>query len=244
MRILAVSDLHYTLPQFDWLIKNAPGHDVLIIAGDLLDIASALDLDSQILVIQQYLNLLGALLPVLVTSGNHDGDQKTPAGEFVARWLKPGIAPGITVDGQNADFGSLRFTLCPWWDGPETRSLMDEHLSQSRPSEGHDWVWIHHAPPLGCRTAWTGKKDAGDEHLLGLIRQWRPAAVLAGHIHNAPFRTDGSWSNRLGSTWIFNPGRQIGPVPTHLVFDWPARAVTYSSLEGIHTLNLRDGTST
>ena len=38
MRCLVVADLHYSLPQFDWLLAAAPEFDVVIFAGDALDI--------------------------------------------------------------------------------------------------------------------------------------------------------------------------------------------------------------
>ncbi len=230
VRILAVNDLHYALPQFDWLLKQAAGYDAVVIAGDLLDIAAHADLDTQILVVSQYLARLAAERPLLVSSGNHDGDDKTASGEYVARWLKPSLGARLSVDGQNADFTALRATVCAWWDGPETRAIMNRHLEASRPEPGRDWLWIHHAPPLQSPTAWTGKKDAGDAHVRELILRWQPAAVLSGHIHNAPFHAQGAWADRIGATWVFNPGRQIGPVPAHLVLDWTAGTAAYSSM--------------
>jgi hypothetical protein len=35
-------------------------------------------------------------------------------------------------------------------------------------------------------------------------------------VHNAPFYPEGSWIDRIGDTWVFNPGREPGPIPTHL----------------------------
>ena len=40
MRILAVSDLHYRLPHWDWLVEAAGRVDVVAIAGDLADVVS------------------------------------------------------------------------------------------------------------------------------------------------------------------------------------------------------------
>ena len=37
MRCLVVADLHYSLPQFDWLLSAAPQFDLVIFAGDALD---------------------------------------------------------------------------------------------------------------------------------------------------------------------------------------------------------------
>ncbi|GLR95622.1 putative phosphodiesterase [Bradyrhizobium liaoningense] len=43
MRCLVVADLHYSLPQLDWLVSAAPQFDLLIFAGDALDIGSIVD---------------------------------------------------------------------------------------------------------------------------------------------------------------------------------------------------------
>jgi predicted phosphodiesterase len=44
MKILIASDLHYRLKQFDWLASQANHCDAIIIAGDMLDISSYMDL--------------------------------------------------------------------------------------------------------------------------------------------------------------------------------------------------------
>jgi Icc-related predicted phosphoesterase len=34
-------------------------------------------------------------------------------------------------------------------------------------------------------------------------------------VHNAPFYPEGSWIDRIGDTWVFNPGREPGRfIPT------------------------------
>ena len=53
MKMLFVADLHYGLKQFDWLIANASAFDVVGIGGDLLDLGSSLDLDTQIVVVEK-----------------------------------------------------------------------------------------------------------------------------------------------------------------------------------------------
>ncbi len=42
----------------------------------------------------------------------------------------------------------------------------------------------------------------------------------------------GSWIDRLGKTWVFNPGKQIGPAPTHIALDLDAMSAEWISLEG------------
>ncbi|MBX9746545.1 MAG: metallophosphoesterase, partial [Hyphomonadaceae bacterium] len=61
MRCLVVADLHYSLPQFDWLLSVAPQFDVVIFAGDALDIGSSVDFRAQIMVVRKYLSLMAGV---------------------------------------------------------------------------------------------------------------------------------------------------------------------------------------
>ena len=47
MRLLAVADLHYSLPQFDWVLEIAADFDVVVLAGDHLELASIVDRRAQ-----------------------------------------------------------------------------------------------------------------------------------------------------------------------------------------------------
>ena len=60
MQALIVADLHYNLRQFDWLLRVAGDYDLVIVAGDLLDLAGHADLDTQIVVVTKYLARLGS----------------------------------------------------------------------------------------------------------------------------------------------------------------------------------------
>jgi len=66
MRCLVVADLHYSLPQFDWLLGAAPQFDVVIFAGDALDIGSTVDFRAQIVVVKKYLARLAGLTRVIL----------------------------------------------------------------------------------------------------------------------------------------------------------------------------------
>src|SRR6267143_1479217 len=87
MRCLVVADLHYSLPQFDWLLSAAPQFDLVIFAGDALDVGSSVDFRAQIVVVKKYLSLLSGLTRVILCSGNHDLDERNPEGEKIARWI-------------------------------------------------------------------------------------------------------------------------------------------------------------
>jgi len=54
--------------------------------------------------------------------------------------------------------------------------------------------------------------------------------VLCGHVHQSPFASSGAWIDRIGSTLVFNAGRQIGPVPARIDLDTDAGRARWVSL--------------
>jgi Icc-related predicted phosphoesterase len=236
MKILAVSDLHFGLNQFDWVVQRAARYDVVIIAGDLLDIAGHLDLDDQITVVAKYLRKVSEQTRLLVCSGNHDGDVKNAQDEYVARWLQRVRATGLVVDGGSVAVGERLLSVCPWWDGPATHEAMLKFLHAEHAKQPKTWLWVHHAPPDGFGVSWTGKVHAGDSSLVDTIKELRPDYVFSGHIHNSPFSAGGAWVSRIGPTLIFNAGRQMGAPPAFIELDLEQRTARWDSQAGVEEI--------
>lgn len=241
MKCLLVSDLHYAIKQFDWVHHAAVEFDVIVIAGDHLDISSAVALDAQIVVILKYVQRLNSKARLLVSSGNHDLNAANSDGEKIARWMARVRMLGVATDGDAVpvEDGTL-FTVCPWWDGPNTRALVDRQLAADAAKPKSRWIWVYHAPPDNSPVSWVGSKHIGDTDLVAWIEQHQPDMVLTGHIHQSPFRAGGSWVDRIGHTWVFNAGRQIGPVPTHVIIDTEAGRAEWFSLAGAEYVELAE----
>ncbi len=243
MRILLVSDLHYSLPQFDWVVGACPHFDLVVIAGDSLDIRSAVALDAQSIVVLRYFAMMQASTRLVVSSGNHDLTGPDARGEQAALWLTEAQETGVTTDGASMEIGDARVTVCPFWDGPEGRQAVESQIAadaQGRPSR---WLWAYHWPPLGSPTCWTGRRDYGDAELGEWIGEFHPDLVLTGHVHQSPFTPGGSWADRIGDTWVFNAGHQIGPVPARVEFDLVANRATWFSLMGSEEVDLAELTA-
>jgi len=232
MKLLFVADLHYELKQFDWLMLHAADFDAVIIGGDLLELASTLETDIQIVVIEKYLGRLAQQKRLLVSSGNHDGDARSAADESICNWLRELKAERLFVDGDCVELDDALITICPWWDGPVSRAEVEALLARDATKRKQRWIWIHHSPPDKSPVSWAGKKFGGDEFLLEWIQRYQPDLVMSGHIHGAPFKANGSWIDQIGKTWVFNPGRQIGASPAHLIFDLDRMSVQWTSLAG------------
>lgn len=240
VKCLLVADLHYTLKQLDWLVLAARGMDLVIVAGDHLDIAAHVQPPVQIAVVNKYFRRLASTTKTVVCSGNHDLDATNDAGEKYARWLQTVRPMGLLTDGDTVTINDTLFTVCPWWDGPRTRNDVDQLLARdARARNGRRWIWIYHSPPQASPTSTGGPgRDFGDADLSGWIATHAPDMVLAGHIHDAPFRDGGSWVDQIGATWVFNGGRQIGPQPTCIVFDLDEQWAHWMSFDRTETVRL------
>ena len=238
MKCLIVADIHYALKQFDWLLSVAGGYDLVVIAGDLLEVASIVERHAQIVVARAYLDELTRLTRVAVCSGNHDLDGTDSAGERVAHWLRDLDGSGIAGDGDRLDLGDVRISLCPWWDGPDTRDRIAAQLDRDARDRPARWFWVYHAPPTGSPTSWGGLRHYGDPALAEWIDRHQPDVVFCGHVHQSPFVAGGAWADRRGSSWIFNAGHQLGPVPCHIVIDTDRAAAVWISLDGVQELAL------
>ena len=238
MKGLLVSDLHYTLKQYDWVHAVAENFDVVVIAGDHLDIASLVALDAQIVVILKYIDRLKSRTRLVVSSGNHDLNARDASGEKVAKWMARVRSLGVICDGDTLRLDDAPITVCPWWDGPLARADIERQFSADAQTRNGQWIWVYHAPPDESPVSWSGQRHFGDRDLNAWIANYQPDMVFTGHIHQSPFRQGGAWADRIGSTWVFNAGRQIGPVPTHIIIDTNERNAVWFSMEGSDTISL------
>jgi Icc-related predicted phosphoesterase len=239
MNLLLVADQHYALKQFDWILSVAADHDAVVIAGDLLETASIVPQDAQIVVVTEYLRRLSEITQVFVCSGNHDLDAERPGGERIAGWLAGLGAAGVVRDGQAVAIGETLISCFPWWDGAETREAIAAQMARDAARRTGAWIWVHHAPPSDSPVSWGGKRSFGDQALSGWIAEFSPTLVLSGHVHQAPFVSGGRWVDRIGDTWVFNMGRQLGEAPTNVVIDTEAGGAAWFSLAGPEWISLR-----
>ena len=232
MQLLLASDLHYALPQLDWIADQAADFDLVVLAGDHLDLRSAVPLDSQIVVVRTYVRRIGEQTAVAFASGNHDLTARNDHDEKAAPWIEEAADDGAVVDWGRWERDGVRVTVCPWWDGPRTRDDVDAQLAADAVDRPPVWIWVYHHPPDESSVSWTGRRHIGDTDLNRWIDTHRPDVVLTGHIHDSPFKTDGSWIDRIGDTWVLNAGHAPGPIPAHAVIDTSAGTAEWWSPYG------------
>ena len=238
MRLLLTSDLHYKLRQYDWLLGMAAQFDVVVVAGDHIDAFLPVPSEVQIAALSATLTAVARRSRLMVCSGNHDLNARNAEGEKTADWLGAVRSAALAVDGDSVVVDDVLFTLCPWWDGPHARARLERELDEQARQRSGRWIWVYHAPPEGA-LSWNGKRHFGDPLLAELVARHAPTAVLCGHIHEAPFRSGGSWIDRVGDTWLFNAGGQIGEVPARVEIDFARDTARWISLAGVDERSLQ-----
>jgi Icc-related predicted phosphoesterase len=230
VRLLAVTDLHYKLPHYDWVLQAAPAADLVTISGDLLDIATPVPVEAQAAVVGTYLTRIAATTTLVATSGNHDLDGPGPTGEQTAAWLRRLEVPDLHTDGTSLDLDGVRVTAAGWWDGPLAEAEVGRQLAAAAEQRPALWVWVYHSPPAGTHLCYDGRREFPDASLADWIQQHRPDLVLCGHIHQAPWVPGGGWYDRVGDTLVINPGKQIGKAPPHVWIDTDAGTAVWTGL--------------
>lgn len=212
MTILHVTDFHFNKRWFNWLATSAPDHDLLVMSGDLLDLADATPHRRQVAWISGWL----AEFPgkVSLCSGNHDLEWNSELERWTpAYWLRDLAGPNTWIDGQ-------RLTI----DGLSVLNIGCTTHPKGAPAD----VWVVHAPPTNSLVSLTSTGgDGGDPDLVEAVRHHSPRLVLAGHVHDSLH-----WREWSGGTLLLNPGyNAAGEFPNHILIRTEDLACTYVSAE-------------
>ena len=198
MTILHVTDFHFNLHWFDWLLHRAPAHDLVVMSGDMLDLTAATPHQRQIDWVTAWLNDFPRLISVC--SGNHDLEWDDAAGRWTpAYWLRRIENPNVWTDGQ-------RVAL----DGVSILNIG----ATTQPKGGAADVWVVHAAPSDTAVATrTTGAAAGDPDLVAAVARHAPRVILSGHVHQAI-----AWQQYRDGTLFLNPGYdREGPFPNHIL---------------------------
>lgn len=214
MRILHVADLHARWRWYDWLKLQAGRFDLVVVAGDLVDMLDDRTLGAQMREVSERI----ASFPgrVAICSGNHDAflEQSADPNLKQPEWIQHLRSYHVIVDGDSVEVDGIRIEIAGWNCTP----LLIEPTA----------IVVAHNPPAGVATATTGyePEDLGDPTLREklLTSQNAPWLVLSGHNHY-PRRWYASLP-RSGTDkiWSVVTGCQFGfECPAHLIIDTETR---------------------
>lgn len=200
MTILHVTDFHFNKRWFDWLLHCAPPNDLVVMSGDMLDLAIATPHRRQIEWVSDWLNEFPR--PISVCSGNHDLEWSSEAERWMpAYWLRDIINPNVWRDGHRVTLNGLSI-------------LNIGATTQPKGAEADVWV-VHAAPTQTLVATRFDGVDSGDPDLCAAIGQYTPRLVLSGHVH-----TPISWREQHGTTLFLNPGRRLHEAfPNHILIN-------------------------
>ena len=241
MRLLLTSDLHRDGKKLLWLLDEAPEHDALIIAGDLLDIFSNTSfVEQKSGAIRWKDTFLKTGKSLAWSSGNHDffnGDH-TPMSAGSPLWMREATSTkDFVTDGESRllTIGDERLavTTLPWpvhggdlvIDGYRTTYLdFTKNLLRSgqtlQSEEAVPWIVLNHEPPEATPLAGSYTAPEAD-FARRMIESAQPDFSLHGHIHEAPTGRSGSWIWQLGKTVCFNAGQsRPGELPHYIFLKW------------------------
>ncbi len=238
MKILVAADLHYHLRKLDWIVHAAEHVDLVILAGDHLEVSSHVHRPAQAIVIQKYLQRIKQKTRLIVSSGNHDLDGRDQDGERIARWIAKLRFLNIPTDDDSVVIDDILFSIFPWSDGENADRRIREQLAEDAEKSKGKWIWVHHQPPSKSPTAWDGGNHYGASQLREWIETYQPDLVLSGHVHQSPYVPGGSWVDQIGKTWIFNAGHQMGPLPPHILIDTETPTAFWKSIPMAEVLDL------
>ena len=250
MRLLLTSDLHRDGAKLLWLLEEAPAHDALLVAGDLLDIFSNTSLEDQKTGTLRWRQLVqDAGKSFAWCSGNHDFfyGERTPMSGDSPLWMKESpSSPTFVTDGESrlleAGGEKIAITTLPWpvrWDlfmdGYRT-TYIDFDFVKNLLRVGKrlkveacvPWIILFHEPPGGTPLSATSISPEED-FARRIIETAEPDFSLHGHIHQAPTNPGGSWIWKTGKTVCFNSGQSECNEPLQYILlecrapgDWTA----------------------
>lgn len=198
MTILHVTDFHFNQRWFDWLLHRAPSHDLLVMSGDLLDLACATPQRRQIAWVSDWIRAYPR--PLSLCSGNHDLEWDAAEERWhPAYWLRDLARPHVWIDGQRIELDGV--------------SLLNIGCT-TRPKGAAADIWVVHAPPARTLVSMRARGgDHGDPDLVAPVRRYAPRLVLSGHVHH-PIH----WRERTERTLFLNPGRNAeASFPNHIL---------------------------
>ena len=200
MRILLVSDLHYTLKQLDWVTSVA----------SRVRPRRRRRRSARHRVTRRPRRADRGRARVPRAHGGADDGHRVLGQPRPQRPQRPrrargpvarrGTGAGVIVDGTSLSRDDAARDRVPVVGRTAlTVREVDRQLADDAALVGdRRWIWVYHAPPDSSPTSWTGRRHYGDEDLDTWIERYQPAVVLCGHVHESPFATGGSWIDRIG----------------------------------------------
>jgi Icc-related predicted phosphoesterase len=250
MRLLLTSDLHLDGRKLLWLLDRVPPCDAVLVAGDLLSMASRQSFALQAAGVLRWRDaIMRTGRDFCWCSGNHDVRHGPLCGSAVD-WMRNARSMDRFVgDGETGliaeSRGGIAVTSIPWpfphplpVDETSLRchrgaylalvSRLVEEAHRIKTERGVPWIALLHQPPGETPLA-AGTTLSRNNSARRTLEWIQPDFSLHGHIHRAPLEKNGSWICPVGETICFNAGQSAPSEQPHFILlewhgpgDWTA----------------------
>ena len=214
--------------------RVAGDFDVVVIAGDHLDLSSLVDWRAQSVVVRKYIELLESEDPA-----DHLLRQPRPrfARRASARRWRAGSATCTARRCPSDGSRSLMvddtlITICPWWDGPLVRADVARLAAEARRSARP----LDLGPPCAARQV---ADELGRQPLFRRCRARANGSPRTSRTSSSPATSTSRPSSAAArgstgsaSTWVFNAGHQFGAPPAHIILDTDEAMALWFSAAG------------
>jgi hypothetical protein len=175
---------------YRWLETRASDFEMICIAGDLLDMFSAVPQSEQIDHAIGFLIRLAAGTRVAVCSGNQDQIQTEDLFSS-APWLQEfADLENIIPDDKTVVIGQELVITTISYSAPTQRRLaLMEQGENLRSVRELRWLVMHHIPP----TWHAAVKDSEEIQAEGLVSEFEPDYFGCGHLHQLPQVSERGW---------------------------------------------------
>lgn len=219
MLFLGTTDTHLMMRHLLNIAKEAcdEGAAAVIHAGDHLELTEFGRYPAlrQVADHQEVFSQICQVIPFITCSGNHDLLNESNA------WLKEPLSPNFTGDESHVVLTkggvTVVVTTVPYLAN-NALGLAEVGREMADEIPGAFWMVLQHEPPKDSKTAGGG----GSMIMRRLVHQFKPDVFLCGHLHFAPLRKGGDWSDLMGETLVINPGRNQNKMPNTVRIEFHA----------------------
>jgi hypothetical protein len=235
MRLLLTAELGQNHRWLKWLDEGSRNYDLVVIAGDFINVFRPEPLNVQILKAKAFLRSLAQKTRVAISSGNHDTADEIASSSRgpIPMWMA-GLDSISTLlsDGRTSIIRQqLIVTALSYISTIDQKRLCLAEGAELRKKTNLPWLVIHHHPPVF-------EGGAGPEELSAgrLLKEFGPDFWVAGRFFDQAHSRGFAWIQTMEQSVVLNVSQESiatelreAAFPNHVVFDLESGRMQWNS---------------